>query len=69
MREHCADILKKKKVMTENDIRLIEDSKKIPYTMWWKIDELIEKADTDAARKQLDLIQSIKYQKEEGCNI
>ena len=37
--------------------------------MWWKIDELIEKADTDAARKQLDLIQSIKYHKEEGCNI
>lgn len=61
--------LKKKKVMTENDIRLIEDSKKIPYTMWWKIDELIEKADTDAARKQLDLIQSIKYHKEEGWNI
>lgn len=55
--------------MTENDIRLIEDSKKIPYTMWWKIDELIEKADTDAARKQLDLIQSIKYHKEEGWNI
>lgn len=51
--------------MTENDKRLIQEARKMPYTMWSEIDNLIAKADTDAARRQLDLIESMKYHNEE----
>ena len=52
--------------MTQNDIRLIEEARKVPYTMWENIDELIERAETEDTKRQLNLIQSMKYHREES---
>ena len=68
MREHRTDFSQKKVLhyMTQNDIRLIEEARKVPYTMWENIDELIERAETEDTKRQLNLIQSMKYHREES---
>lgn len=51
--------------MSENDIRLIEEARALPYMLWFHIDALIERAESPEAREKLRGIQIWKYHEEE----
>jgi hypothetical protein len=51
--------------MTENDKKLIEQAMETPFTDWFLIDKLIEKADDWETKNRLHSIQKSLYHKEE----
>lgn len=46
--------------MTENDIQLIEEARALPYHLWYRVSDLVEKADSAQAKEMLRQI-SIEY--------
>lgn len=53
--------------MTDNDIQLIDEARRIHYTAWWQVDDMAAEADTDEARAELhrmamDLYHQYEYQ-------
>lgn len=56
--------------MTENDIQLIEQAERLPWSLWYVAEELAEQADSEEALKRLRRIASTLYHREEyyaGC--
>lgn len=51
--------------MTQKDQELIAKAKKLDCIRWFDINEMIETADTDEAKKELDRIQTRKIRAEE----
>ncbi len=47
--------------MTNKDKKLIEEARRTPSQFWGDIDELIEKADTIEAKRELEYIQRRLY--------
>lgn len=53
--------------MSEKDKKLIADAEKLHYSDWYKIDDMMEQADSEEAKERLKIIRSSKYHEEEYC--
>lgn len=51
--------------MTEKDRSLIQEANSIDYIYWSSIEYLIEQADSDEAKSELNRIMNHKYHQEE----
>ena len=51
--------------MSEKDKKLIADAEKLHYSDWYKIDAMMEQADSEEAKERLRIIRSSKYHEEE----
>lgn len=53
--------------MTENDIKLLQQARNLPYTEWYMVDNLIQQADTDECRSLLRAIEIDLYHSDEAA--
>lgn len=52
-------------MMTENDRKLIQQARRLPWSLWYVADDYAEQAETHEAREKLRSIASALYRREE----